>query len=461
MAEEKEEFQQRKEKITEKIKSDLGEEENGYYTVRPPFGKGGPSRLRQKFSKGMTLFVVIAACIIFYFLLGSLPEITDIFKEIIHVLKPILYGLGIAYLLNPLVKFVERHLKPLLKKKMTNEKRIDGISRAVGIFCAVLVLLVIIVELFNMLIPELYASIRDMVLTVPSQLNQLMEQTMEMYSKDTALNRFLTNALQEVTTFIQKWMRTDLLTQVNVMMSNLTVGVINVVNEMMNLIIGLIVSVYVLFSKEKFACQSKKCIYALFKPSHANMVLHLSVKSNEIFGGFIIGKIIDSAIIGVLCFAGLSVLNMPYTLLVSVIVGVTNVIPFFGPYIGAIPSAILIMLSDPKMGIYFIIFILVLQQLDGNVIGPKILGNSTGLSAFWVVFSILLGGGLFGFLGMILGVPTFAVIYYVVNMLINHMLEKRNLPTETAAYEQKSYVDTNGNYISGDNVKNMKEKAGE
>ena len=147
------------------------------------------------------------------------------------------------------------------------------------------------------------------------------------------------------------------------------------------------------------------------------MLLHLTKKSNEIFGGFIIGKIIDSAIIGVLCFIGLSLIKMPYTLLVSVIVGVTNVIPFFGPYIGAIPSAFLILLSDPKKGLYFIIFILVLQQIDGNVIGPKILGNSTGLSPFWVVFSILIGGGMFGFVGMIMGVPTFAVIYYIISML--------------------------------------------
>jgi len=144
----------------------------------------------------------------------------------------------------------------------------------------------------------------------------------------------------------------------------------------------------------------------------------------------------------------LSILNMPYTLLVSVIVGVTNVIPFFGPYIGAIPSAILILLEDPKMGLYFIIFIFLLQQLDGNVIGPKILGDSTGLSAFWVVFAILAGGGLFGVLGMILGVPTFAVIYYIVTMIINHKLEMKNLPTSSDYYDEKSYVESDGTYVS-------------
>ena len=183
------------------------------------------------------------------------------------------------------------------------------------------------------------------------------------------------------------------------------------------------------------------------KAEHANMLLHITKKSNEIFSGFLIGKIIDSAIIGVLCFICLSALKMPYTLLVSVIVGVTNVIPFFGPYIGAIPSAVLILLEEPKMGIYFIIFIIVLQQIDGNIIGPKILGNSTGLSAFWVVFAILVGGGLFGIPGMILGVPTFAVIYYIVAMIINQRLEAKNLPQSSEYYDEFSYVETNGQYM--------------
>ena len=177
------------------------------------------------------------------------------------------------------------------------------------------------------------------------------------------------------------------------------------------------------------------------------MVLHITQKANDIFGGFLIGKIIDSAIIGVLCFIGLSFLNMPYTMLVSVIVGVTNVIPFFGPYIGAIPSTLLILLANPIKGIYFLIFILLLQQLDGNFIGPKILGNSTGLSSFWVIFSILLGGGLFGFLGMLLGVPTFAVIYYIIELIIDGRLHRKNLPESSDYYDEYSFVDDTGKYV--------------
>lgn len=426
---------------------DSSEKKSGYYINQPDFGNQGPSKLRQQFNRGMTAFVVIIAGMICYFALLRMDDISAVLKMVFNILRPIIYGLAIAYLLNPIVKTVERYLKPQVEKYFPNLKKPQQLCRSVGIVVALVVMLAIFSALCNMLIPELYRSIRNMVLTVPGQINEALKTITEIMSQDTALGQFFTTMLTEVTAFFQNWMRSDLLSQINDFMSHLTEGVFNIVNEVMNAVIGIIVSVYVLYSKEKFSMQSKKIIYAIFKPRHANMILHLTIKSNSIFGGFIIGKIIDSAIIGVLCFIGLSILNMPYTLLVSVIVGVTNVIPFFGPYIGAIPSAILIMLSDPKMGIYFILFILVLQQLDGNVIGPKILGDSTGLSAFWVMFAILLGGGLFGFVGMILGVPTFAVIYYVVNMLINHKLEKRRLPIETVCYDEFSYVDSDGTYV--------------
>ena len=195
----------------------------------------------------------------------------------------------------------------------------------------------------------------------------------------TTTSQLIQAAVSEGTTVIQNWLRQDLLGQVNEWMSNLTVGIISFFSEIFNALIGIIVSIYILFSKDLFVRQSKKIVYAVMKPNHANMLLHLTVKSNEIFGGFIIGKIIDSAIIGVLCFIGVSLMNMPYVMLVSVIVGVTNVIPFFGPYIGAIPCTILILLSDPVKGIYFVLFILVLQQFDGNILGPKDFRRHNGI----------------------------------------------------------------------------------
>ena len=420
-----------------------------YYVKRPQFGKEGPSKLRQEFSRGMTMFLVIMACVVLYFALLRLDSITNAVSMVIDVLKPILYGMVIAYLLNPIVKQVDRILVPRLEKYM-QKNRAKKCSRGIGVILSLVFLFALITALCNMLIPELVKSIRDLIITLPGQLNNVVDWFNHLQASDTAMGILMRNALEEGTTTLQNWLRTDLMPQVNTIMSNLTVGVLNILNEVLNFLIGLIVSVYLLFSKEQYSAQCKKMTYAFLKTNHANMLLRLTKKSNEIFGGFIIGKIIDSAIIGVLCFIGLSLIKMPYTLLVSVIVGVTNVIPFFGPYIGAIPSAFLILLSDPKKGLYFIIFILVLQQIDGNVIGPKILGNSTGLSPFWVVFSILIGGGMFGFVGMIMGVPTFAVIYYIISMITSQRLERKNLPLTTVHYGVKSYVNEKGEFISDD-----------
>lgn len=417
-----------------------------YYEKRPEFGNRGPSKILLHFRKGLTFFLVIAACVIFYFALLRINDISAGISKLVDVLKPILYGFAIAYLLNPVVKQIDRWLIPQLKKKMTLEKA-RKVSRSVGVLASLVMLLALILALCNMLIPELYKSIRDMVYTLPGQISDVVEKITSIQTDKSPAGIMARNLLEQGSDALQNWIKQDLLTKVNEVMSNLTVGVISFVNEILNFLIGLIVSIYILFSKETFSAQSKKIVYAVFRTNHANMILHLTKKSNEIFGGFIIGKIIDSMIIGVLCFLGLTILKMPYILLISVIVGVTNVIPFFGPYIGAIPSAILILLNDPIKGLYFLIFILVLQQLDGNVIGPKILGDSTGLSAFWVVFSILVGGGLFGFVGMIMGVPTFAVIYYIITMLINHMLEKKKLPLLTSQYGEKSYVDDYGRFV--------------
>jgi predicted PurR-regulated permease PerM len=418
-----------------------------YYANQPKIGRQGPSKLWQSFSTGLTSFLVIAAGIAFYFALLRLTNLSDVFGNIIGVLKPVLYGCVIAFLLNPIVKKVDKYLLPLLEKKMKKKETAAKVSRGVGIFLSEVLLVVLIVELCNMLIPELYSSIKNLVYTLPRQLNAWVSNLNDVMQSDSTLSNVFKEVLSQGTEMLQNWLRTDLLSRTNEMMGNLTEGVMNVLSELFNAIIGMIVSIYLLFSKELFASQMKKCVYAVFPPRYANLLLHLTTKTNEIFGGFIIAKIIDSAIIGVLCFIGLSILNIPYTLLVSVVVGITNVIPFFGPYIGAIPSAILIMLADPMKGLYFIIFILILQQFDGNIIGPKILGNSTGLSAFWVIVAILLGGGLFGFVGMVMGVPTFAVVYYIVGMIMEGQLEKKKLPTESRYYDEMSYVDDQGIYV--------------
>ena len=254
-------------------------------------------------------------------------------------------------------------------------------------------------------------------------------------------------ALTKGTEFFENWAKTDFLPQTRNLIAGLTSGVIIAVRLLFHVIIGIILSIYILMSKEALIGQSKQIVYALFSGKRANRIIRTVHKSNEIFGGFISGKILDSAIIGILCFLCLYVMKMPYVVLVSVIVGVTNVIPFFGPYLGAVPSAILIMLANPIKGLYFIIFILVLQQVDGNIIGPKILGDSTGLSSFWVVFAILVGGGLFGVPGMIIGVPLLAVIFYIIRNALDHVMEKKGLPQDPAEFEKVESLDLEANKL--------------
>lgn len=428
--------------------------ENAYYSTKPKFGEKGPSKLRLQFKRGITTFLVVAASILFYFALFRLKSISAWIEKIIEVLMPILYGCAIAYVLNPIVKKVDEHLLPVLEERMKNKDRARKLSRSIGVFLALFLMFVLVVALCNMVIPELYYSIRNMIYTLPGQLNQLIDEINEMATGQSTTSAFLRTAVQEGSQMLENWLRTELLPKTNEIMSNLTVGVINVISTAFDFLIGIIVSIYLLFSKEIFLAQCKKAIYAVLPVQYANVVLHFATKSNEIFGGFIIGKVIDSAIIGVLCFFGLSILDMPYVVLISVIVGVTNVIPFFGPYIGAIPSAILVLLNNPIQGVYFIIFILVLQQFDGNILGPKILGNSTGLSAFWVIVAILLGGGLFGIVGMIMGVPTFAVLYYMAELFLNNRLEKKHLPVSSEQYTPQSYVDSKGKYQDGNENNN-------
>lgn len=435
-------------KMHDRRKESENETQKVYYANQPKIGnKKGTSKLRQHMNRGLTSFLVIAAGIMFYFLLLRFPNLSNGVSKVIEVLKPVIVGFVIAFLLNPLVKRIDRILTPELEKSVKKPENASKIARGIGIFISEILLILLIIGLCNMLIPELYSSIRNLVFTLPRQLNDWVAKIDELVSGDSTVSRIFKEVLAQGTDMFQNWLKTGLLTKTNELMNNLTEGVTVIIGTIMDFLIGMIISVYLLFGKETFVRQIKKSVYALFPARYANLVLHFSTKTNEIFGGFIIGKIIDSAIIGALCFLGLNFLNMPYVALVSVVVGVTNVIPFFGPYIGAVPSAILIMLEDPMKGVYFIIFIIILQQFDGNILGPKILGDSTGLSAFWVIVAILLGGGLFGFVGMIMGVPTFAVIYYMVGMFMDGHLEKKKLPVDSSFYDEMSYVDDDGVYV--------------
>lgn len=393
------------------------------------------------FRWGVTIIAIIAFGILFFFFVFRMNAILGFLGKIFDILTPIILGAAIAYLINPLVTVTDKYLFSFCKRCHIPAKISGFIAMAVSITVWLGLLITGISLLFSMIVPELYSSILKLASDFRGYVNIISAFINEHLENNPEILTYIQDILNTLTNSVYNWVNNELILQVQNLMSKLTVGISWVVTLVTNVVVSLIVSVYLLVSKKRFLGQAKKLLYVFLKPDTANAALSIFRQVNKIFGGFISGKIIDSLIIGVLCFIGVSILKMPYPLLISVIVGVTNVIPFFGPYIGAIPSAFLVLLIDPGKCLIFIIFIFLLQQLDGNVIGPAILGDSTGVSPFWIVVSILVGGGLFGFIGMLLGVPTFAVIYFLVKTFSEYYLRKKDLPTDSILYCRLEKID--------------------
>lgn len=401
--------------------------------------------LKQYIIIALIVFVTFCCCILFFFMIYRYNGFADSWKKLTVILQPITIGVVLAYLLNPVMKFLEKYLQRFLEPRMKSAQKAARTSRGIAIAGSLVFLLGIIILLIAAIVPAVANSIQGIIISLPDELNQLIVWVDDFTKGDTQLAEVANELIEKISAGIQNFMKNDILPQIQTYIAQITSGVIYGVKFLLNILIGLIVSVYVMASKETFAGQAKKVIYAMFKPVRANAIIKTVRKSNEIFGGFISGKLLDSAIIGVLAYIVLAIMRMPDTVLIAVIIGATNIIPFFGPFIGAIPSFIIIVLQDPLKGLYFLIFIIILQQIDGNIIGPKILGNSTGLSSFWVVFAILVFGGVWGFFGMLLGVPIMAVIYYVVEQVVEYHLRKRGLREETEKYVHLVRVDKNTN----------------
>lgn len=385
-------------------------------------------------------FVTFCCCILFFFFIYRYHGFTAYWQKLMGILQPVIMGFIVAYLLNPVMMFLERHIYDFLKTKAKTERKAKRWARSLGTLGALAFLLLVIFLLLYMMIPELVRSIQNMMVDLPREFDQFIKWAENIAANDSQLaEKFSVIGIdfKNMGDYAESLLQKQILPQVKTYVSylaSITTGVISAVKMIFNFAVGLIIAIYLLMGKETFIGQGKKIVYAALPARFGNIFIHVMRVSHQMFGGFVSGKILDSAIIGVICYVGLVILRVPYSLLVAVIVGVTNVIPFFGPFIGAVPSFILIALEDPVKGLYFLIFVLVLQQVDGNIIGPKILGDSTGLSAFWVVFAILVGGGLFGFMGMLLGVPTFAVIYYLIREAVAYLLRRQGLPEETRDY---------------------------
>ena len=367
-------------------------------------------------------FGAISLSILFFFLIYRFQGFGDAISKLTGILMPFIYGAVIAYLLKPVCNCVEDFLRRLLPEKMGTA------ANMLAVTISLLFGILVVYALIMMIVPQLITSVTTLYYTARNNLNDFVDWAshQEIIASNQKLLDFIETSYDNLQDTLDNLVRTKLVPSMQSLLSGAALGVMSFVTFLKNIVIGLIVSVYLLASRKKFGQQGKMILYSLIKPRWADIILEEILYADKMFGGFINGKILDSAIIGVLCYIACLIFKFPSALLVSVIIGVTNVIPFFGPFIGAIPATLLILIQNPIKALWFVLFVLVLQQVDGNIIGPKILGNTTGLSSFWVLFAILLFGGLWGFVGMIIGVPLFAVIYDVVKKLVIHGLRRND-----------------------------------
>lgn len=379
-------------------------------------------KMKQYFYLMLSFFGAISLSILVFFLLYRFQGVGDIFHKLSDVLAPFIYGSVVAYLLRPACNFYEDNLKKYLPKNM--KKMAAGMAVTLSLITGIFVVYVLII----MIVPQLYSSILSLWTNLPHKVSQFLEWARATFGSDEEMAELLQLFDTSASTLYQElesWVSTTVGPYITNIVSGVGSSVYKVLMFLYDMLIGLIVACYVLASRKKFARQSVLVVRSLLKPRWADLFLNEVAFIDRMFGGFIDGKILDSAIIGVICYIGCMIFKFPNALLVSAIVGITNVIPFFGPFIGAIPSTLLIMIEDPIKGLWFILFVLALQQLDGNVIGPAILGDRTGLSSFWVLFAIILCGGLWGIVGMVVCVPMFAVIYDSVKKLVRRGLGKK------------------------------------
>ena len=391
---------------------------------------------KEQIKWGITAFSVLAAVSLVYVLVNNFYAVKQNLAVFLQILMPIIYGAVLAYLMSPVYNLVVKILGKV-NYFFLGEKASQRFLGFFGTVASILFLFFLTSGLVSMLIPELTKSVLSLYFSLPDTINRSYNNLAVILEKFPDLRPYAEKAYEEISSFFTG--KPDNTQAIFAHLQNLatffTNGIWSTLTIVKNILIGLIVMVYLLNMKDLLRRQFRKLLFALFSQKKAKGIIEEMQYVHRVFGGFILGKIIDSIIIGILTFFVLSLMKMPYTLLVSVIVGVTNVIPFFGPFIGAIPCFFLILLTSPIQSLYFAIAILIIQQIDGNIIGPKVLGDSTGLSSFWVLFSILLFGGLFGFVGMIIAVPFWAVIMNGMRCYMDKRLQKKDLPTSSFAYE--------------------------
>ena len=383
---------------------------------------------------GITGVAILASGILCAFVLFKMRVIIELLKGITGILKPFLYGAVIAYLLAPLCNKIEEKLFQTFPKANRKAKRFICFIAIVISLCVALAIVWMVIML---IIPQVWDSVMKIIDMVPQKITILNNWIEHMLENQPELQAYFEEFANQAESHINSLLNVDTIQKVQSIINSLSVQVFGVLGVLKNISLGFLISAYLLGSRKLFGAQAGLILHGVFPDKWAGIIEEEIRYTDKMFNGFLVGKIIDSAIIGLLCFAGLSFMGFEAPAFIGVIIGITNIIPFFGPFIGAIPCGLLLLLENPMHCLYFIIFIFVLQQLDGNVIGPKILGNTTGVSSFWVLFSILLFGGMWGVVGMVIGVPLFAVIYDIIRKLVYRGLRKHKRESMITDYEEK------------------------
>lgn len=402
-----------------------------------------PSRRRRQvlkrtddyyFKLGRMILAVVALSLLLLGALLYLPKIGGAISAFLGALRPIFTGAVVAYLLSPIAKRLEAWLQRRLKKTKLSDTRRDKLSLGLSVVGALLLLLLLLAGFFAMLLPQLYVSLMGLANSIPDYFQDAEATVLKWLEDDPQLRAFVETQLARAYQGLTNLLNPQTFNRIWDFLSGLTSSVISVVGFVVDLALGFVASVYILWSRRRFLAQAKKITAAFCRPGLADRLFDTARRIHRTFSGYIVGTLTDALIVGIITYIATTLMGMPYTPIIATVVGVTNIIPILGPFLGAVPSALLILLADPWKCLYFILFIVILQQVDGNIIAPRIIGSNTGLSGFWVLTAITVAGSLFGLAGMVVCVPTMAVLYALISEWVSGRLARKGMPTDTAVY---------------------------
>lgn len=385
------------------------------------------------FKWGATAFITLSAVVVLFMVISRASGLADALGRLMTILSPFLYGIIIAYVVRPVFNAGYTRTEKLVLQKGGSREAAGLTANVVGVVLSMVIFLGAVVGLCIAIFPQLIRSIIEIILSIPTISSKFMTWLNGVHFIDDGIKTLIANKIGDVFGNLDSWGKT-VVPNLTDYLSRISTGLVDVVKFFFNIIVGIIVAVYILLSKSRFSAQAKKISFGLFKESTANAIIRAARYTDKVFNNFVVGNLIDALIIGVVTLIVMTVFNWPFVFLVAAIVGVTNLIPFFGPFIGGGIGAVLILTENPIQALFFVLYVLIIQQIDGNIIKPKVLGAATDLSSFWVLFAIIAGGGLFGLWGVLLGVPVFTLVYAFIQWFIDRRLENKNLPAITEEY---------------------------